>query len=129
MSLSYDQQSNVIGKAPGKLLKGGLGGMGVGTMWFDGDDTDPAYADVPEKPFEPGMMFTGRPPEPLSPERRVERLAQDLHRAHFSWARDMGYLPEFAGFQKWPDVAQEFQAPYIEAAQALITGISFTVQQ
>lgn len=69
MSLSYDQQSSVIGKAPGKLLKGGLGALGVGQMWFDGDDTDPAYADVPVVPFRPGAMYVGKPPRADSPER------------------------------------------------------------
>ena len=62
--LSYDQQSNVIGRAPGKLLKGGLGALGVGQMWFDGDDTDPAYADVPYVEFTEGAMYAGQPPKP-----------------------------------------------------------------
>lgn len=38
-------------RTKGKSLLGGLGGMGVGQMWFDDNDSiraDPTYADAPD---------------------------------------------------------------------------------
>jgi hypothetical protein len=48
--LRYDQPTHAIARADGMILKGGLGGMGLGVMWCTGDPEDPEYADVPWDP-------------------------------------------------------------------------------
>lgn len=52
--LSYSAQAYVLARDPskGRILLGGLGGLGVGQMWFNEDERHkeyPGYADAPAK--------------------------------------------------------------------------------
>ena len=63
--LHYGLKSFIIAKdsARGYHLKGGLGALGVGQMWFkteDKDREDPEYQNAPEESCEGGFGFQTR---------------------------------------------------------------------